>query len=143
MLRRFAEYQDLEGAFGRRALTERAKGILMERHSTDEDAAFGMLRDQSRSANRKLIDLAGAVVDGIASSPRTRTPLQSRSGHARHGTHARSDDCAQRPGPAAAGVAVPGGCHPHRGAGLQSAAIIGPGFSRPAATTSRSRRSSA
>jgi len=31
VLRRFAEYHDLEGAFGRRALTERAKGILMER----------------------------------------------------------------------------------------------------------------
>ena len=29
VLRRFAEYQDLEGAFGRRAITERAKGILM------------------------------------------------------------------------------------------------------------------
>ena len=38
MLRRFAEYHDLEGAFGRRALTERAKGILMERHSVDESA---------------------------------------------------------------------------------------------------------
>ena len=40
VLRRFAEYQDLEGAFGRRAITERAKGILMERHSVDDDAAF-------------------------------------------------------------------------------------------------------
>jgi two-component system, response regulator / RNA-binding antiterminator len=29
VLRRFAEYHDLEGAFGRRAVTERAKGILM------------------------------------------------------------------------------------------------------------------
>ena len=28
VLRRFAEYHDLEGAFGRRALIERAKGIL-------------------------------------------------------------------------------------------------------------------
>ncbi len=64
VLRRFTEYHDLQGAFGRRALTERAKGILMERHSIDEDAAFEMLRDQSRTANRKLIDLAGAVVDG-------------------------------------------------------------------------------
>ena len=44
MLRRFAEFQDLEGAFGRRAVTERAKGILMERHAVDETAAFEMLR---------------------------------------------------------------------------------------------------
>ena len=35
VLRRFAEFHDLEGAFGRRALIKRAKGILMERHSTD------------------------------------------------------------------------------------------------------------
>jgi AmiR/NasT family two-component response regulator len=64
VLRRFAEFHDLQGAFGRRALTERAKGILMERHSIDEDAAFAMLRDPSRRDNRKLIDLAAAVVDG-------------------------------------------------------------------------------
>ncbi|MGO9904510.1 MAG: ANTAR domain-containing response regulator [Solirubrobacteraceae bacterium] len=64
VLRRFAEYHDLKGAFGRRALTERAKGILMERHSIDEDDAFEMLREQSRTANRKLVDLAAAVVDG-------------------------------------------------------------------------------
>ena len=64
VLRRFAEYHDLKGAFGRRVLTERAKGILMERHSIDEDSAFAMLREQSRIDNRKLIDLAAAVVDG-------------------------------------------------------------------------------
>jgi response regulator NasT len=64
VLRRFAEYQDLQGAFGRRATIERAKGILMERHSTDGEAAFEMLRERSRIDNRKLIDLAAAVVDG-------------------------------------------------------------------------------
>jgi AmiR/NasT family two-component response regulator len=64
VLRRFAEYHDLEGAFGRRAVTERAKGILMERHSIDEASAFEMLRDHSRAANRKLVDVASAVVDG-------------------------------------------------------------------------------
>jgi len=64
VLRRFAEYHDLEGAFGRRAVIERAKGILMERHSVDDTTAFDMLRDQSRDANRKLFDLAAAVVDG-------------------------------------------------------------------------------
>ena len=64
VLRRFAEYHDLEGAFGRRAITERAKGILMERHSVDESTAFEMLRDHARAGNRKLIDIAAAVVDG-------------------------------------------------------------------------------
>ena len=70
VLRRFAEYQDLEGAFGRRAVTERAKGILMERHSIDEASAFEMLRDRSRTANRKLIDVATAVVDGHVLLPK-------------------------------------------------------------------------
>ena len=75
VLRRFAEYHDLEGAFGRRALTERAKGILMERHSVSEEAAFEMLREQSRTANRKLIDLAAAVVDGHRLLPKNpQTP---------------------------------------------------------------------
>ena len=70
VLRRFAEYHDLEGAFGRRAVTERAKGILMERHSVDEATAFGMLREHSRAANRKLVDIASAVVDGHALLPK-------------------------------------------------------------------------
>jgi response regulator NasT len=63
VLRRFAEYHDLEGAFGRRAVTERAKGILMERHAVDDAAAFEMLRNQSRRTNTKLADVAAAVVD--------------------------------------------------------------------------------
>src|SRR4051794_24385730 len=74
VLRRFAEYHDLEGAFGRRAVTERAKGILMERHSIDDSAAFEMLRQHSRSANRKLVDVASAVVDGHALLPREPHP---------------------------------------------------------------------
>jgi AmiR/NasT family two-component response regulator len=64
VLRRFTEYHDLEGAFGRRALTERAKGILMERHSIDDVTAFELLRNHSRATNRKLVDIASAVVDG-------------------------------------------------------------------------------
>ena len=70
VLRRFAEYHDLEGAFGRRAVTERAKGILMERHCVDEASAFEMLRQHSRTANRKLVDVATAVVDGHALLPK-------------------------------------------------------------------------
>jgi AmiR/NasT family two-component response regulator len=63
VLHRFAEFHDLEGAFGRRAVTERAKGILMERHGIGEADAFFLLRDQSRRTNRKLIDVARAVID--------------------------------------------------------------------------------
>src|ERR1041385_4230541 len=62
-LQRFAEYQSLQGAFGRRALIEQAKGILMARHSLDADRAFDMLRDHSQHNGRKLVDVAQAVVD--------------------------------------------------------------------------------
>jgi response regulator NasT len=63
-LRRFAEYRDITSAFGRRAITERAKGILMERHSINETTAFEVMRNEARAANRKPIDIAAAVVDG-------------------------------------------------------------------------------
>ena len=62
-LQRFAEYHSLQGAFGRRAMIEQAKGILMARHSIDSDRAFDMLRDHSQHNGRKLSDVAAAVVE--------------------------------------------------------------------------------
>ena len=62
-LRRFAEYQSLQGAFGRRAKIEQAKGILMARHAIDEQTAFERLRDHSQHTGRKLVDVADAVVE--------------------------------------------------------------------------------
>ncbi len=64
VLRRFAEYRDLEGAFKRRATTERAKGILMERHAIDEERAFQMLRGHARRTQTRLVDTAQSIVDG-------------------------------------------------------------------------------
>jgi AmiR/NasT family two-component response regulator len=77
VLRRFAEYHDLEGAFGRRAVIERAKGILMERHGISEHAAFDMLRDESRRTNRKLVDLAEGVVMSRSMLPSQREDSSS------------------------------------------------------------------
>ena len=62
-LQRFAEYHALEGAFGRRAVTERAKGILMERGSLDEQQAFQLLREHARRNNRKVVDVAGSILE--------------------------------------------------------------------------------
>jgi two-component system, response regulator / RNA-binding antiterminator len=62
-LQRFTEYQNLQGAFGRRATIEQAKGILMCRHSINAEAAFQLLRDHSQNNSRKLIDVAEAVVE--------------------------------------------------------------------------------
>jgi AmiR/NasT family two-component response regulator len=73
VLRRFTEYHDLEGAFGRRAISERAKGILMERHSIDDPAAFDLLREYARSTNRRLVD--GASANAYCPNSHTR-PLR-------------------------------------------------------------------
>ncbi|HJS25997.1 MAG TPA: ANTAR domain-containing protein [Actinomycetota bacterium] len=69
VLSRFAEYHGLEGAFARRAITERAKGILMERHAIDEKQAFTMLRDTARRTNRKITDVAEAVALSVKLLP--------------------------------------------------------------------------
>jgi two-component system, response regulator / RNA-binding antiterminator len=63
VLRRFAEYHNLEGAFARRAKIEQAKDILMATHGVDEEQAFQMLRAQSQQTGSKLVDLAEAVVN--------------------------------------------------------------------------------
>jgi response regulator NasT len=62
----YQQVERLEGALERRALIERAKGILMERHDVDERAAFELLREHARSNNRTVVDVAGAVTEGHA-----------------------------------------------------------------------------
>ena len=62
-LRRYAEYSNLEGAFARRAVIERAKGIMMSRQEIDEQRAFELMREQSQRTGRKLYDIAEAVVE--------------------------------------------------------------------------------
>jgi response regulator NasT len=60
----------LESALERRGLIERAKGILMERHGIGERQAFEMLRDHSRATNRRVVEVAQAVLDGHALLPK-------------------------------------------------------------------------
>jgi AmiR/NasT family two-component response regulator len=62
----YEQVERLEGALERRALIERAKGILMERHEVDERAAFELLREHARSNNRTVVDVSGAVSEGHA-----------------------------------------------------------------------------
>jgi AmiR/NasT family two-component response regulator len=61
--------EQLESALERRAVIERAKGILMERHGIDDKAAFARMRDHARAGNRRVVDVAKAVVDGHALLP--------------------------------------------------------------------------
>ena len=59
----------LESALDRRAIIERAKGILMERHSVGERRAFELLRDHARASGRRVVDVAQSVLDGHALLP--------------------------------------------------------------------------
>lgn len=61
VLSRYAEFSRLEGAFGRRALIEQAKGILMERHGVSVDEAFAELRSRARNTNSTVAQVAEAV----------------------------------------------------------------------------------
>jgi AmiR/NasT family two-component response regulator len=60
------QIERLEGALERRALIERAKGILMERHDIGDREAFELLREHARSNNRTVVDISSAVADGHA-----------------------------------------------------------------------------
>jgi len=62
-LQRFTEYHNLQGAFGRRAVIEQAKGILMARNAIDAEKAFQVLRDHSQHTGRRVADVAAAIVD--------------------------------------------------------------------------------
>ncbi len=72
-MRRWREHHELteqverlEGALQRRALIERAKGILMERHGVDDREAFQLVRQHARSTQRTVVDVAAAVAEGHA-----------------------------------------------------------------------------
>ena len=82
-LQRFAEYQSLQGAFGRRATIEQAKGILMARHAVNADKAFEMLRKHSQHNGHKLVDVAQAIVDShLLLLPPLPTPAPVTDGRA-------------------------------------------------------------
>jgi response regulator NasT len=78
-LRRFGQAEELEGALARRAVIERAKGILMERYGIDERDAFARLRDQSQRTGEKLVAVSQALLTSHAlmrEGPVSPTPAQ-------------------------------------------------------------------
>jgi response regulator NasT len=58
------QVERLEGALERRAVIERAKGILMERHGVGEREAFDRLRSHARANGKRVVEMAQAVADG-------------------------------------------------------------------------------
>jgi GAF domain-containing protein len=60
--------QHLDTAMQTRAVIEQAKGILMSQRRCDAEQAFALLAAASQRSNRKLRDIARAIVDGVTAS---------------------------------------------------------------------------
>lgn len=56
--------EQLQSALNSRIVIEQAKGVIAERRGLDMDRSFEVLRQAARAANRRLSDLARAVIDG-------------------------------------------------------------------------------
>ena len=56
--------EQLQSALNSRIVIEQAKGVIAERRGLDMDRSFEVLRQAARTANRRLSDLARAVIDG-------------------------------------------------------------------------------
>lgn len=67
--------QQLQTALNTRLVIEQAKGVLAERGTIDMDQAFNLLRGHARRTNRRLAELARAVVDGADASEILEPPL--------------------------------------------------------------------
>jgi len=59
--------EQLQNALNSRVIIEQAKGKLAERLGVDMDQAFSLLRDFARARNRRLSELAQALVEGTES----------------------------------------------------------------------------
>jgi GAF domain-containing protein len=61
--------ENLDIAMRNRAVIEQAKGILMSQRRCDATEAFSLLAAASQRSNRKLRDIAQAIVDGVTGQP--------------------------------------------------------------------------
>jgi GAF domain-containing protein len=68
--RELAEH--LDTAMRTRAVIEQAKGVLMSQRHCDAAEAFNMLAAASQRSNRKLRDIAQAIVDGVSGATTDR-----------------------------------------------------------------------
>lgn len=61
-----AELMEARNALADRATIDRAKAILMKRRSIDEPAAYALLRSHAMQTNRRVAEVAGAIVTSDA-----------------------------------------------------------------------------
>jgi hypothetical protein len=64
----------LEHALAARVSTERAIGVLAERHATSPRAAFETLRREARSHGRPVAELARQVLESLCTDPHPADP---------------------------------------------------------------------
>jgi transcriptional regulator with GAF, ATPase, and Fis domain len=62
--------ENLDTAMQTRGVIEQAKGILMAQRRCDAAEAFNILAAASQRSNRKLREIAAAIVDGVSERPR-------------------------------------------------------------------------
>jgi AmiR/NasT family two-component response regulator len=74
--------EQLQTALNSRVMIEQAKGLLAERLQVTVTEAFAILRASARSRNRRLSDLARALVEGAehlpSSGPRSQPGPRSQ-----------------------------------------------------------------
>jgi hypothetical protein len=101
----------LEHALAARVSTERAIGVLAERHGISARAAFESLRGDARSQGRPVADLAREVLDGVGGeSPATGRPDAAAVDGSSGGSRPLPSPDGRRPGGFAAPVhRVPAG----------------------------------
>jgi response regulator NasT len=61
------EVRDLRAALVTRPVIDQAKGLLIAHHGCSPEEAFEMLAQASQRCNRKVRDIAQAMVDGAHS----------------------------------------------------------------------------
>ena len=60
------ELDEARGALADRATIDKAKSILMQRRRIDEPAAYALLRGQAMRTNRRIVEIAEAIVTSEA-----------------------------------------------------------------------------
>jgi hypothetical protein len=105
----------LEHALAARVSTERAIGVLAERHGIAARAAFESLRGDARSQGRPVADLAREVLEGLGTGQATGTGAAE--------TPSTTDDTSSGPTPGHRSGPAPG----HRRPGAVVAAVAPPG----------------
>jgi hypothetical protein len=98
----------LEHALAARVSTERAIGVLAERHGISARSAFESLRGDARSHGRPVADLAREVLDGLgAETPAAGTDGPSSPSHDASGSRSLPAPGQRRPGAVVAPVPPP------------------------------------